>query len=133
MVLISVIALGCVESQPSQTTLIKGTESTIVSTPISRIQTNPFNVSCNFIRNGRDALTVTGVVINNGEIEYKYNKVGYSVYDKNNVFLWADYINPVKSYIAYPRQPNEFVIVSIVDERISTQVDHVICTARPNE
>lgn len=141
IVFLSIIMLGCVESQPSQPNSIENPKSTVISTPISNLQiNNPFNISCNFAveearispPNGRYMLIVTGVVVNNGDIAYKYNKVGYSVYDENNVFLYADYINPVESYIAYPGQPNEFVIVSIIDEKVVTRVHHVICTARPN-
>ncbi len=79
MVLVSFIALGCLESQPSQTTSIESPESTIVSTPTSNINTNPLSATCNFVieklppskyySNDTVALTVSGIVMNNDSIK----------------------------------------------------------------
>ncbi len=149
IMLVSVIALGCVESQPSESTSIENPKTTMVSTSNSNINTNPLSATCNFViekippskyfTNGTDAITVSGIVINNDSVYYEY-EFGFSLYDINNNFVYADEfykpdtINEENNHpnIAYPNQLNEFKMtwVGLIIKN-PDDVKYIKCTARP--
>ena len=149
MILGLVITIGCIESQPSIPTSIESPNDIIVSTPTSNIKPNPLSATCNFIieklppskyiSNDSVMLTISGIVMNNDSISYEY-EYGFSLYDTNNNFVYADKfykpntINEENNHpnIAYANQLSEFKMIwAGVIMKNPDDVKYIKCTARP--